>query len=256
VHNQRAIRFYVEKAGAEVMLADNGKIACELVFEAAAHGQPFDLILMDMQMPEMDGYQATAKLRQRGCLTPIVALTAHAMANDRERCLLAGCTDYVSKPIDRRKLIETVAALLEKGAMQPASEANTAKASEAAPNSLCSTLASDDEIIDLVPRFIADLPAIVGRLSAALNRKDMAALEDEIHKLKGAAGAYGFMPLTDVAEEINRDLLQSNPPDDVPARDWRLISQIRSVKGYEAKNEIPPAGAEGAPGGGARNMAA
>jgi signal transduction histidine kinase/CheY-like chemotaxis protein/HPt (histidine-containing phosphotransfer) domain-containing protein len=256
VHNQRAIRFYVEKAGAEVMLADNGKIACELVFEAAAHGQPFDLILMDMQMPEMDGYQATAKLRQRGCLTPIVALTAHAMANDRERCLLAGCTDYVSKPIDRRKLIETVAALLEKGAMQPASEANTAKASEAAPNSLCSTLASDDEIIDLVPRFIADLPAIVGRLSAALNRKDMAALEDEIHKLKGAAGAYGFMPLTDVAEEINRDLLQSNPPDDVPARVWRLISQIRTVKGYEPKNEIPPAGAEAAPGGGARNVAA
>ncbi|HOW70252.1 MAG TPA: response regulator [Phycisphaerae bacterium] len=108
IDNQRLISFILKKAGAEVTLADNGGKAVELALEAQRGGHPFDLILMDMQMPTMDGYTATTRLREQGYAEPIVALTAHAMAGDREKCLQVGCDDYVAKPIDRLTLLATL----------------------------------------------------------------------------------------------------------------------------------------------------
>jgi signal transduction histidine kinase len=110
--NQRLIKMMLERAGASVTVAPNGKVAVDL---ALAHldtrrpghepGLPFDLVLMDMQMPEIDGYAATGLLRARGYEGPIIALTAHAMSDDRAKCLAAGCDDYVTKPIERRDLL-------------------------------------------------------------------------------------------------------------------------------------------------------
>lgn len=116
--NQRLIAFHLRKAGAEVVLADNGAIALKLIEEADT---PFDLLLTDMQMPELDGYGLAQALRGRGCDIPIVALTAHAMAEDRERCLKAGCNDYATKPIDRDELLATCAAWVGKRAPLPLS---------------------------------------------------------------------------------------------------------------------------------------
>ena len=126
--NQRLISLVLRKAGAEVELAENGCLAVE---QALAHrqadpgsplAQPFDVILMDMQMPEMDGYSATRVLRQSGYTGAIVALTAHAMAKDRDRCLEAGCDDYATKPIDRDKLIRTIAYYAQRARQKKAKE--------------------------------------------------------------------------------------------------------------------------------------
>ncbi len=106
--NQRLISFILKKAGAQVALAENGQLAYQQAREASGAAKPFDVILMDMQMPVMDGYQATRKLREDGYTGPIVALTAHAMDGDRDKCLRAGCDDYASKPINREKLIDIV----------------------------------------------------------------------------------------------------------------------------------------------------
>jgi signal transduction histidine kinase/ActR/RegA family two-component response regulator len=107
--NQRLISFFLKKAGAGVVIADNGRAACDLALAAQTRGDPFDVILMDMQMPVMDGYDATVELRAAGYSYPIIALTAHAMKADRDRCLKAGCDDYTTKPVDRNRLIALVA---------------------------------------------------------------------------------------------------------------------------------------------------
>ena len=106
--NQRLIALLLKKAGVDVKVADNGQIGLEKALEARETGRPFDVILMDMQMPVMDGYTATAKLREAGYTDPIVALTAHAMAYDRQKCLDAGCDDYARKPISRADLLATI----------------------------------------------------------------------------------------------------------------------------------------------------
>jgi PAS domain S-box-containing protein len=106
--NQRLISFVLTKAGAEVAVAENGQVALEMALAGKDQQRPYDVILMDMQMPVMDCYEATRRLRAAGYEGPIVALTAHAMAHDRKKCLEAGCNDYISKPVDRHKLLEMV----------------------------------------------------------------------------------------------------------------------------------------------------
>ncbi|XZE21851.1 PAS domain S-box protein [Pirellulaceae bacterium SH449] len=113
IDNQKLITFHLRKAGADVTVVPNGKEAIQaLTVDGTIEGalmspNRFDLILTDMQMPEMDGYSAARLLRAKGCQLPILALTANAMASDAAMCIEAGCDEHVSKPIDRQQLVET-----------------------------------------------------------------------------------------------------------------------------------------------------
>lgn len=106
--NRRLMGRLLQLAGWEPETAENGLEGWQAALRSLNEGRPFDLILMDMQMPVMDGYEACTRLRQAGWRGPIIAVTAHAMPDDREKCLKAGCDDYLTKPIRRDVLIETV----------------------------------------------------------------------------------------------------------------------------------------------------
>lgn len=107
--NQRLISFILKKAGAEVTIVEDGKAAYEAALSELHAEHPFDVILMDMQMPVMDGYVATTSLRNVEYAGPIIALTAHATKLDRDKCIAAGCSEYHSKPIDRERLVALIA---------------------------------------------------------------------------------------------------------------------------------------------------
>ena len=107
--NQRLISFLLRKAGATVDVAENGQVALEMLSKASDLNMPYDLLLTDIQMPIMDGYVLARTLRDQDIKLPIVALTAHALAEDRQKCLDAGCDDYLSKPVDKQSLLTVCA---------------------------------------------------------------------------------------------------------------------------------------------------
>ena len=102
---------YCKTAGAEVVVAGNGQEACDMLLRPGDDAKPIHVVLMDIQMPIMDGYEATRRLRLDGCTLPIVALTAHAMVEEESRCLSAGCDAYLTKPIERARFLQVVGRL-------------------------------------------------------------------------------------------------------------------------------------------------
>ena len=126
--NQRLIKRLLEMADATVDLVGNGKEACEAANEAGRSGRAFDVILMDMQMPVMDGYAATRALRRSGYTGAIIALTANAMKGDEDRCRAAGCDDYLTKPVDRDQLISSVRDAAVRGRLDQAGDNSTDQA--------------------------------------------------------------------------------------------------------------------------------
>lgn len=117
--NRRLLSYHLAKAGATFDVAENGQKAVERLLDSPG-ATPIDAVLLDMQMPIMDGYTAASVLRDRGFAAPIVAITAHAMAGDRERCLACGCTDYLTKPVDKDSLLRSISHLARETASQAA----------------------------------------------------------------------------------------------------------------------------------------
>jgi CheY-like chemotaxis protein len=233
------ISYYLQQAGLEVDVAENGRVACRKALEAQACGQAFDLILMDMQMPELDGYNAAATLRTKGFTTPIVALTAHAMADDRAKCLDAGCTDYLQKPIDKSRLFSVLngylGAKLPSAATDPNAPDQQASVTVTPPVVL--QMESEPELLHFLPAFIADLPAQVNVLHELMLREEVKGLARCIHQLKGTGGMYGFPQITQLAGRTEERLSSPIELREAMAAVRELIELIRSVQGYDRSKE-------------------
>jgi signal transduction histidine kinase/CheY-like chemotaxis protein len=201
--NQKLISMILRKAGAEVDLAVNGLEAVEKALAALSAQTPYDAILMDMQMPEMDGYEATDRLRQAGYDKPIIALTAHAMMGDRQKCLAAGCDDYATKPVDRVTLLTTLARLMGSSpAAAPQPEPAATQQAQADGEAIKSQFADDPEMSELIEAFIARLPETADAMAQALANNCFDELRRLAHQLKGSGGGYGYPSLTQQASKL------------------------------------------------------
>jgi CheY-like chemotaxis protein len=239
--NQTLIATHLRKVGLEVVIAGDGKQAVDQV---KAH--KFDLVLMDMQMPEMDGYSATRMLRQLGHTLPIVALTANAMAEDRVRCLNAGCTEYLSKPISRTQLLRTVARFINAagGAMPESPQAPAApvlvpveSTVDMTGGGLQSEFVNEPTVRRLLEKFIDRLPERVSTIAGLIEREDLAALKQAVHQLKGAGGGYGFPRITEAAGAAEEIIRTEADLDSIRREVESLMDVVRTVQGYDRSRE-------------------
>ena len=213
--NQQVAQELLSHAGAYVQVASNGQQGIDVFLKTQP---PFDLVLMDIQMPVMDGYEATRVLREEmGVTTPIVAMTANAMASDRAACLAAGMDDHVGKPIDLAELIDTVLRHCP-GARSDAAAAPPPNAKTNAPDQVSAMPASrpgfdlaaalvriDNNralFASLVRRFASDQQGIMARTKQALQQGDRASATLELHTLKGIAATLGATSLSKLASEM------------------------------------------------------
>jgi CheY-like chemotaxis protein len=188
--NQTVAMRLLENRGHTVEVVETGKNAI-----AALQTQPFDLILMDVQMPEMDGLAATAEIRknemQTGGHMPIIAMTAHAMTGDRERCLQAGMDAYVSKPIDADKLLATIEALVDPGVDQDVPSQPLESDAVFEHDSALLKIEGNTELLrELAMLFLEECPQRLSQIKAAVQNRDAKTLERAAHTLKGSVGFF------------------------------------------------------------------
>ena len=209
--NQELIGLHLREAGAEVVMAENGRIACERVAEAKKAHAPFDLILMDMEMPEMDGCQATMQLRNSGVKAPIIALTANAMSADRDHCMTAGCNAFVTKPIDWPRLMDLIESHLKRK--------NDAIARE-----------RDPHLARVLQTFMRELDQLSSSLRHAMDLSDRLMLAQVAHSIKGTAGNCGFSALAESAAELEQTAKDTSPSETVTKAATNLLDLCNRTK--------------------------
>ncbi|HEX7780525.1 MAG TPA: response regulator, partial [Vicinamibacterales bacterium] len=230
--NRKLVTTLLTKRGHTVESVDNGRSAVDAV--ALAGARPFDVVIMDVQMPTMSGLEASVAIREREQTTgehlPIVALTAHAMQGDRERCLQAGMDSYLSKPIDVDRLIATVEAA---GSGQ--STQGAAAPSPGAPDAIFDEQAAlrhtggDRKLLrKIVNLFRADAAASLKKIGGALSRRDPEALWTTAHALKGSLATIGAQAARRTTADIER-LGRAGSFDDARDLYANLQQQLRTL---------------------------
>ena len=183
--NRRLIQLILNEADVQVSTAENGRQGVEM----AERGE-YDAILMDMQMPVMDGYQASSRIRQLGLEMPVVALTAHAMKGDREKCLQAGCSDYLTKPIRAKALLDC----LRRCAPEDQTRATT--------NAASGLESLGPEIRQLALDYLRLQRERINQLADTLDREDYDRVAVVAHGIKGTAGSLGLPQFTEPARQL------------------------------------------------------
>jgi PAS domain S-box-containing protein len=212
VNQMLAVRL-LEKRGYSTQVAENGQKALDIL-EKAVPGE-FAIVLMDVQMPNMDGYEATAELRKReakaGRHTPIVALTAHAMKGDRERCLAAGMDDYVSKPIHAKDLFAVIDRLTANASTPAPPPERAAPPPEEPQNGALDkdeVLARVDGDMELLRElhgiFVAEYPKLLSRVREAMTERNGEALGKAAHTIKGMLSNLGAKSAAEAALRLEK----------------------------------------------------
>jgi CheY-like chemotaxis protein/HPt (histidine-containing phosphotransfer) domain-containing protein len=220
--NQVLIKSLLKRLGLKVTIAEDGNQAVQ-----QASSNQFDLIFMDIEMPNMSGYEATKAIKKEGLKTPIIALTAYAMKGDNEKCLGAGCDDYISKPIERKKLYKILNKYLSAKSQDICSQIDSAKSDVEKLSRFCSETTSsdnapdepsneqygecpidleiikkiydDEEVVkETISIFLEDAPQTIELLSGAIAAKDSNNIKMHAHKLKGLARHFAARKLTDM----------------------------------------------------------
>jgi len=203
--NQRLAVRILEKRGHTVVVVGNGLEALSALRE-----QAFDLVLMDIQMPEMDGFEATTAIRTEERLTgahlPIIAMTAHAMKGDRERCLQGGMDGYVCKPIQAKELLDAIEGQISMPAQPESIDIGELNMSEILDTAeLLHRFDNDVEFLqELAEQFFSDCPRLLAGMRAAVAGSDHQALEQAAHSLKGAVGNFAAAAAFEAAAVVEK----------------------------------------------------
>jgi signal transduction histidine kinase/CheY-like chemotaxis protein len=217
IDNQALVATRLRDTGLSVQIAPNGQVAVEKALAALRQDKPFDLILMDVQMPVMDGFSATLCLRNKGYTGPIIALTANAMERDRNKCLQAGCNDFVTKPIDMEKLIKAMGRYMTVTAAPAKSPANAATAAASAAAR--------------VQSFYKDLPEELEQIEKAIERQDREQVRETAQLILGKAVAAGLIELAPGAAKLLHGAQSDSP--------WLALRQELAQFARDAQEDRP-----------------
>ncbi|RLS52970.1 MAG: response regulator [Planctomycetota bacterium] len=261
--NRELIRLVLRRAGLTVDEAENGEQALQM-----ATKDTYGVILMDMQMPVMDGYVATTELRKRGHQMPIIALTGHAMKGDEEKCIAAGCTGYLTKPVDIDRLLSAIGAIVGRDVSRPlpvpAKPVTAVRETKSQPQAdspkgridtilekvrpkvpakperevrpleqpLYSSLPMEDsEFREIVIRFVDRVDGQIKKMRAAMTDRDAQQLAQLAHWLKGAGGTVGFGLLSEQARSLEES---------VKTRQWdSAAEQLASIEATVQRIVVP-----------------
>jgi len=228
--NQRLVCMHLRRAGLEVIVAEDGTGGIEAFQAAAKTKRPFNLVILDIHLPRMDGYAVAAALRAESSTAPIMAVTAFSQSGERQRCLEAGCAAYLSKPVEREALLSAVAEYLSPASAAPPD-----------PTKIRSAFSSDRELREILAEFIAKLPKQVRELTDLIDQGNIQPLCRALHQIKGAGGGYGFAEMTQAAAAAEHSLSETDRIEAATKDMYELIRIIRSVEGYDQTGETPRA---------------
>ena len=241
--NQQVAIELLKVVGVEIVLASNGREAIE---KLTPPSQRFDMVLMDIQMPEMDGYEATRRIREQpwGADLPIIAMTAHAMDEERQKAIEAGMNSHISKPIDPEAMYVTMSKFYH-----PQAKSNPVPASPkvASPSPTASRIPSINDVDvaaglrrvagnqklyrNLMQRFVDAQGGCAQEIASALGKADLVLAERLAHTLRGIAGTLGVTVVQGIAEEVETKLRERNSPSDVENARLRLEDALKTVVG-------------------------